>query len=139
LNLEYDAASAGKGAGTTRLVEVEVSGIRCRTKDIPVGIHGHAVVQRIGSVARTEEGIQNRLRPRAAAGIGRQLVDSAAAGIHKPTGADSSGATATLHCAVQIPGVVDGEAVKWMNSIGTAWTPEIVDDAFLNFAIALGR
>ena len=44
-----------------------------------------------------------------------------------------------MHCAVQIPGVVDGEAVKWMNSIGTAWAAEIVDDAFLNFAIALGR
>ena len=80
MNLEYNAASAGKGAGTTRLVEVEVSASGCCTKDIPVGIQGHAVVQRSGSVTRTEEGIQNRLRPRAAIGMARQLVDNAAAG-----------------------------------------------------------
>jgi|ERR1700733_6082171 len=59
-------------------------------------------------------------------------------GIHKTADANGSGTTAALNCAVQIFCVIDSQAVKGMNSIRTARAAEIVDDAFRNFAMALG-
>src|ERR1700721_1980878 len=95
------------------------------------------VVQGSGPIVRTEKGIQNRLLPFSLVGIGRKLIDNAAADINKATGAGVGGAAAALDRAVETPCAVDGQAVRGMNSVCAA-RAEVVDDALRNFSIAFG-
>jgi hypothetical protein len=120
-------------------VDVEVSAWRSRTENITVGVHGNVVIQGSRPVTLTEKSIQNRFLPGSLAGIGRKLVDNAAADRHITTGAGGCGTAAALNRPVEISRGVNRQAVKGMNSIRAAGTAaEVVDDALRNFAVTSG-
>jgi hypothetical protein len=121
------------------LVNADVAAFRCRTEHVTVSIDGNVVIEGSRPVTLPEEGIQNRLLPSSLAGIGRKLIDNAAAGINITTGANGCGTAAALDRAVETSRSVDGQAVKGMNSIrAAAAAAEVVDDALRNFAVAFG-